>query len=345
MYILGIETSCDDTAASIVLDGKQVLSNVSINQDAFHRKFKGVVPEIASRKHLETLLPVIDEALAIPQLSLKQIDAIAVTTHPGLMGSLLVGVNTAKGLAHSHDLPLIGVNHLKAHLYALNLSKEFSYPILGLIVSGGHTLLVKANTALDIEIIGTTIDDACGECFDKVAKHLKLGYPGGPVIDTLAQKGNPDAIPYPIFNSTKSDNPYNFSYSGLKTAVIYQTQKLCPSKATPKIQDICASFQKAALRPLIKQAILAARKLAINTIGICGGVSANSYFRKLLSEEPGINFIAPELKYCPDNAAMVAGVAYHQAKENDFSNFADLTPSSRPVRPRSLTSNSPVLKL
>lgn len=345
MYVLGIETSCDDTAASVVLDGKRVLSNVSVNQDAFHQKYQGVVPEIASRKHLETMLPVIDEALINAQLNLKKIDVIAVTTHPGLMGALLIGVNTAKGLSQSHRMPLIAVNHLKAHLYALNLTHAFSYPILGLIVSGGHTLLVKANSPLDIEVLGTTIDDACGECFDKVAKYLKLGYPGGPIIDKLSQKGNTDAIPYPVYNSKKSDNAYNFSYSGLKTAVIYQTQKLYGRNSSPNIEDICASFQKAALVPLVKKAVAAARNLKVKTIGICGGVSANTYFRELLSKEPGIEFIAPELKYCPDNAAMVAGLAYHQAKENDFSSLADLIPSSRPIRPKTLATNSSVLKI
>ncbi len=331
MNILGIETSCDDTSASIVANGKQILSNVAISQDEFHRQYKGIVPEVASRKHLETLLPVIDEALRLANLKLKELDAIAVTTHPGLMGALLVGVNTAKGLAYSQGLPLIGVNHLSAHLYALSLSNEVNYPLIGLIVSGGHTLLVKASDPLTIDIIGTTIDDACGECFDKVAKYFELGYPGGPAIDKLSQNGDEHAIPYPIFKS-KGDNKYNFSYSGLKTAVIYQTEKICsPKKGSVKIEDISASFQKAAITPLVKKALLASEEFNIKTIGICGGVSANSYLRKLLAEVKGIEFIAPELKYCPDNAAMVAGIAYHQALKGDWSNLS-LTPSSRPIR-------------
>ena len=331
MNILGIETSCDDTAASVVVNGKEVLSNVTVSQDEFHRKYQGIVPELASRKHLETILPVVDEALTRAHLTLKDLNAIAVTTHPGLMGALLVGVNTAKGLAYSHGIPLIGVNHLSAHLYALNLSDEVHYPLLGLIVSGGHTLLVKASDPLSIDIIGTTIDDACGECFDKVAKHFGLGYPGGPFVDKLSKKGNANAIPYPIFKS-KGDNKYNFSYSGLKTAVIYQTDKLCPSEKSPaKIEDICASFQKAALLPLVKKILLASEEFNIKTVGICGGVSANSYFRKLLSESKGIHFLAPELKYCPDNAAMVAGLAYHQIIRGNQSNVS-LSPSSRPIR-------------
>ncbi|HMB01617.1 MAG TPA: tRNA (adenosine(37)-N6)-threonylcarbamoyltransferase complex transferase subunit TsaD, partial [Spirochaetota bacterium] len=249
MNILGIETSCDDTAAAIVADGRQILANITASQQQFHEKYSGVVPEIASRKHLELLLPVINDALVRAGLSLRELTAIAVSSHPGLIGSLLIGVNTAKALSWHLNLPLISINHLSAHLYALNLCHNITYPFIGLIVSGGHTLLVKAESPVSVKILGSTIDDACGEAFDKVAKYYNLGFPGGPVIDKLAADGNENSIAYPMV--MLKENNYNFSFSGLKTAVIYQTEKISGCK--PELKDLCASFQKAAFLPLYKK--------------------------------------------------------------------------------------------
>ena len=330
MIILGIESSCDDTAASLVEDGKNILSQVTIHQEEFHRAFAGVVPEIASRRHIETLLPVIDQALLEAGIGLNRIDAVAVTSHPGLIGSLMIGVNTAKALAYARDLPLVEVNHLAAHLYTLNLSFPVDYPLLGLIVSGGHTLLVKAHSPLDIHILGTTLDDACGECFDKVAKHLNIGFPGGPAVEDLAKEGDAERIPYPISLLDSEENRYHFSYSGLKTAVIHHTARLAPKGASPA--DICASFQKAALLPLVEKLLIASRDFAIDSMGICGGVAANGLFRKLL-EDRGVSFTAPPLSLCTDNASMVAGLGWEKARLGLFvESPLSLAPCSTSIR-------------
>jgi len=331
MHILGIETSCDDTSAAVVIDGVQILSNVVSSQNEFHAAFAGVVPEIASRKHIENILPVIDKALHDAGTVLDDIDAIAVTEAPGLIGSLLIGMNTAKALAMRLQKPLIPVNHLVAHMYALNLSNQINYPYIGLLVSGGHTMLCLMRDPVTMTMLGTTIDDACGEAFDKIAKHFNLGYPGGPVIDRLSAEGRDDAIRYPIVMLDESDNPFNFSYSGLKTAVVYQTEKyLADPSQKPSIPDICASFQKAALTVLLKKACRACRDYDIAGIGIAGGVSANRCLRRMLESEKEITPYLPPINLCTDNAAMIAGVAYHmQHKVLSGSALYKLVPRTR----------------
>lgn len=226
MLILGVETSCDDTCVSVVRNGSQILSNVISSQEEFHKQFQGVVPEIASRKHSEYLFPTIEQSLSIAKVSLQQIDAVAVTTRPGLLVSLLVGVNAAKGLALGLNKPLIPVHHLVGHLYSLPMSTKIVYPHLSYLLSGGHSLLVYVSGPLEFQVLGSTLDDACGEAFDKVAKFLGLGYPGGPQIDKLAQSGDPEAIDYPrSMMHNRQSASYALSYSGLKTSVLYETHK------------------------------------------------------------------------------------------------------------------------
>jgi N6-L-threonylcarbamoyladenine synthase len=312
MTILGIETSCDDTSAAIVQNGKNILSNVTAGQDEFHKRFSGVVPEIASRKHLELILPVVEKALSDADCGMEDIDSIAVTNRPGLFGSLLVGVQTATFISWAHSKPLKAVHHLLAHMYSLNLSTSVEYPYIGLLVSGGHTMLLEVNSPLSAKLIGTTLDDACGEAFDKVAKHYKLGYPGGPVIDRLSQRGDKTSIQYPRIMLTGNENTFNFSYSGLKTAVIYHTDKY--KKETSKhinTEDICASFQEAAIDVLVRKAVCACREKNIFRLGIAGGVSANSCLREKLKNANDIITYLPNISLCTDNAAMVAGLAAH----------------------------------
>lgn len=286
-------------------DGKNILSHTVFSQIPFHQRFQGVVPEIASRKHVEHLLPVMDETLKKANLSLSEIDAFAVTDKPGLMGSLLVGLTTAKTLAYVFQKPLIPVNHLVAHIYAAHLVSSLSFPFIGLLVSGGHTLLMVFRSWQEYEIVGTTIDDAIGEAFDKVAKWLDLGYPGGPVIDKLFYQGNPDAIPLPLVLLNKEKDRYHFSYSGLKTAVVYYYQR---NPDCNKV-DLVASFQKKAMDTLLIKVRLLVKDTGIKRVVIAGGVAANSYLRTIFQNTDFEVFIPP-LSLCTDNAAMVAGLAY-----------------------------------
>ncbi|GAH02678.1 unnamed protein product, partial [marine sediment metagenome] len=242
MLILGIETSCDETAAAVVENGKKILSNVVASQVDLHRKFWGIVPEIASRKHLELIIPIIKESLGEARIKLKDLDAVAATYGPGLLGSLLVGLIVAKGLAYALELPFIGINHLEAHFYANFLSyPEIVLPLVGLIISGGHTELIYLSKEREYEILGTTRDDAVGEAFDKVARILDLGYPGGPVIEKMAEKGNPQSIKLPLTHF--KNNSLDFSFSGIKTAVLYYVKDLERKKAPVPTADIAASFQ------------------------------------------------------------------------------------------------------
>lgn len=331
MVLLGIETSCDDTAVALVKDRTQILAEMRASQDRFHESFRGVVPEIASRKHLEFILPLVRDVLETAALGPEAVDAIAVTSRPGLFGSLLVGVNLAKSLAWAWGKPLLSVNHLSAHLFSLQFSKPLPYPHLGLIVSGGHTLLTLVNDPLEIKILGGTIDDACGEAFDKIAKHLDLPYPGGPALDALAQEGDENAVAYPLV--TLDGNAYDFSYSGLKTAVLYATQKL-KRKENPSRADIAASFQKAALSVLFKKAERACEEFQLNDVGIAGGVSANSFLRRHVASEKKIRYHFPPLTLCTDNAVMIAGLG-HVMAERGFSETSPLAlmPSARNAQP------------
>jgi N6-L-threonylcarbamoyladenine synthase len=317
MNILGIETSCDDTAAAVVADGKTILSNIISSQNEFHAKYGGIVPEIASRKHVELILYVIQDALDSANVTLPEIDAVAVTNRPGLVGSLLVGLSAAKGIAYCYQKPLIGVNHLLGHLYANMFEHpELDFPHLSLTVSGGHTLIMFVTSPTHYEILGHTVDDAVGEAYDKIAKFLGLGFPGGPVIDQMAKQGNPEAIPFPspLLNS----DDLNFSFSGLKTAVIRYVNGQQNAGQDINYADVVAGFQHAAIRVLVKKVLHAAKDKQVATITLSGGVAANSALREGLitqAQQHGFKVYYPRPVLCTDNGAMIAGVAYHLFRE------------------------------
>ncbi len=310
MLILGIDTSCDDTSISIVENGKNVIISLLSSQTDIHKKYSGVVPELAARAHLEIILYLVDEALKSSSLSLRNIDAIAVTNRPGLIGSLLVGVGLAKGLSFATQKPIIPVEHIASHIYSVHLTNELAFPYIALVVSGGHTIITKVLDNGIYEIIGTTLDDAVGEAYDKIAKHLNLGYPGGPVIDRLAKNGEDNAIEYPII-LLSAENKYNFSYSGLKTAAIYHTDKYIKKGKIATNENIALAFQKSAIEPLYQKVLLYSKESHINKVSISGGVAANSYLREKFSNSSDFECCMPELKYTTDNAAMVAGLGYH----------------------------------
>ncbi len=313
--VLAIETSCDETAVAIVKN-RNILSSVVASQMEIHAQYGGVVPEVASRQHVEIVNPAIARALTEAQLNWSDIDGIAATCAPGLVGALLVGLTTAKTLALLHHKPLVGVHHLEGHIYASYLcSPELQPPFLCLLVSGGHTSLIYVKDCGLYETLGQTRDDAAGEAFDKVARLLKLGYPGGPVIDRLAQQGNPKAFPLPIGQvslSTGGFHPYDTSFSGLKTAVLRLTQKLEQAGAPLPIPDLAASFQATVAKALTKRAIACAQDYGLTTIAIGGGVAANSGLRATLqaaAQPLNIRVIFPPMKFCTDNAAMIACAA------------------------------------
>ncbi|MBN2441372.1 MAG: tRNA (adenosine(37)-N6)-threonylcarbamoyltransferase complex transferase subunit TsaD [Spirochaetales bacterium] len=321
MKVLGIESSCDECSAAVVEDGKKILSNVIASQIEIHKPYYGVVPEIASRKHTEWIAPVVKEAIAQSGIKKNEIDGIAVTYRPGLIGSLLVGLSFAKGLALSLSLPFVGVDHMLAHLYAPHLEHDITYPYLGLIISGGHTIIAKVEDFQTFTVLGTTIDDACGEAFDKVAKYYDLGYPGGVAIDRLAAKGNPEAFRFPKPKLHKGDHSYDVSYSGLKTAVVNQLDLFHNKKFEKTRENIAASFQKTAIDMIVQRVLKAAKDTGITKIVAGGGVSANSYLRKRLGDEPDITAIFPSLKLCTDNAAMIAGIGFHLLVSGQTSSY------------------------
>jgi N6-L-threonylcarbamoyladenine synthase len=321
MNVLGIESSCDETAAAVVADGKRILSNVVATQIPFHERFHGVVPEIASRKHTEWILPVVEEALQTAGLAAADIDAVAATNRPGLMGSLLIGFTFAKTLAWAAQKPFIAVNHMLGHLYAAHLSEDISYPYLGLLVSGGHSIICKVSDFDNIEIMGATIDDAVGEAFDKVAKFYNLGYPGGAVIDKLAKSGNPRAAKFPLPNMRKGEHRYDVSYSGLKTAVINQISQFWNPEYEKTPENIAASFQETAVKILTRSLFRAVDDTGLTTVVAGGGVAANSRLRTLLAERTDLRCIFPPLKFCTDNAAMIAGVGYQFLRRGDRSGW------------------------
>lgn len=310
MKVLGIETSCDECSAAVVEDAKTILSNVVATQIEFHKPYYGIVPEIASRKHVEWITSVVTASIEKAGTQLTEIGAVAATFRPGLIGSLLVGLSFGKGLSLSLDIPFIGVDHIQAHLYAPHLEREISYPYIGLIVSGGHTLIAKVRGFDDIEVLGTTIDDACGEAFDKVAKHYDLGYPGGVAIDRLSKKGDPRAFRFPKPSLHKGDHKFDVSYSGLKTAVANQLEQFWDRKYEKSPENIAASFQRTAIDIIVERVLLASRETGITRVVAGGGVSANSYLRARLDGEEKIESIFPSLNLCTDNGAMVAGLAY-----------------------------------
>jgi len=311
VYILGIESSCDETAAAVVKNGREVLSNIISSQIVIHRKFGGVVPEIASRKHIENIMPVIDEALQQANVSLEDIDAVAVTYGPGLVGALLVGLSAAKSLAWATDKPLIGVNHLEGHVFANFLTDlELEPPFMALVVSGGHTALLKVTGYNSFEMLGQTRDDAAGEAFDKIARVMGLQYPGGPEIEKLALDGNPHAIEFPI---AKLDVPYEFSFSGLKSAVINYLHNQEQAKREVNRADVAASFQNAVVDALVQKAIRAMKDTGLKKIVLAGGVSANKTLQTTLAQamtKIGAELVHPMPILCTDNAVMIACRGY-----------------------------------
>ncbi len=329
MRVLGIETSCDECSAAVVEDGRNILSNVIATQIELHRPFDGVVPELASRLHTEWISQVVSAALKQANLQVEDIDAIAATSRPGLLGSLLVGLNFAKGMASVLKVPFIGIDHIRAHLYAPQIEHPLEYPYLGVLLSGGHTVICKVNSYDSMEVLGTTIDDAIGEAFDKVAKHYGLGYPGGVMIDRLAKSGDPYAFKFSGPKMGKGFHPYDISYSGLKTAVINQLDIFSTGKeATP--ENIAASFQRVAVGMLMKRVEKALEDTGLKRISAGGGVAANSLVRSSLKalEERGFEVSFPSLKLCTDNGAMVAGLGYRYISDGITSDYA-ITASAR----------------
>ncbi len=314
IMILAIESSCDETAASVVKNGREVLSNVISSQIELHKLYGGVVPEIASRKHIEKINQVIEEALSEAKVALDDIDAIGVTYGPGLVGALLVGVAEAKAIAYAKNLPLVGVHHIEGHISANFIeNKELEPPFICLVVSGGHTHLVCVKDYGKYEIIGRTRDDAAGEAFDKVARAIGLGYPGGPKIDKLSKEGNPEAIVFP--KAHINDAPYDFSFSGVKSAVLNYING-CQMKGTEYNRaDIAASFQKAVTDVLVENAMRAVKEYGVSKLAIAGGVAANSTLRSAMKkacEEQNVQFYYPSPIFCTDNAAMIGVAAYYE---------------------------------
>jgi len=314
MKILAIESSCDETAAAVVEDGRHVLSNSVYTQIDIHKIYGGVVPEIASRKHTEKITAVVEQALSDAGISARDLDAVAVTYAPGLIGALLTGVSYAKAYAYSLDIPLIPVHHLRGHVAGNYLThSNLQPPFLSLIVSGGHSHIVHVKSYTDYEIVGRTHDDAAGEAFDKVARILGIGYPGGREIEKLAREGNPHYLQLP--HSVFSDNPYDFSFSGLKTNVINHVHKLEQNGQAPNKADVAASFCHTITSTLCDHFIRAALDLGISTLVLAGGVSANGILREkvsLAAKHHNFQLYLPELKYCGDNAAMIASQAFYE---------------------------------
>lgn len=314
VYILAIESSCDETAASVVKNGREVLSNVISSQIALHTLYGGVVPEIASRKHIEKINQVIESALAEAGMTLEEITAVAVTYGPGLVGALLVGVAEAKALAYAAKKPLVGVHHIEGHVSANFIENpDLEPPFVCLIVSGGHTHLVLVKDYGEFEIIGRTRDDAAGEAFDKVARAVGLGYPGGPKVDKAARGGNRHAFEFP--RAKVGENPYDFSFSGLKSAVLNDINRAKMMNEEINVPDLAASFQYAVIEALVSRAVLAAKEYGCDKLAIAGGVASNSALRESMQEacdREGIRFFRPSPVYCTDNAAMIGVAAYYE---------------------------------
>ena len=332
MKILGIDTSCDETAAAVVADGREILSNVVASQVKAHQEYGGIVPELASRKHIEAINYIVSRSLAEAGVTFKDLEAIAVTNRPGLIGALLVGVAAAKSLAYCHNLPLLGINHIEGHIYANCMAHDtLPFPHICLTVSGGHTLLVEVHEGWQYKVLGGTQDDAAGEVYDKVAKYLGLGFPGGKVIDDLAQKGDPSAVKFP--RPMRNTDDYQFSFSGIKTSVRYFVEKARragtlvengqenvkssnPDMIT--VEDIAASFQAAVVDVLVYKSLRAAEATDAGAITLTGGVAANSQLRaslKLAAAEMGAEVYYPPMNLCTDNGAMIAGIAYQKYQQ------------------------------
>lgn len=330
--ILGIETSCDETAASVVKDGKYVLSNIVSSQIAIHEKYGGVVPELASRNHLEKIIPVIEEALRKAEVSQADISRIAVTSGPGLVGSLLVGLSTAKAISFGLGIPFVGIDHLEAHITAAHLEHDVPFPFLGLIVSGGHTSLYTVDSYTEFRLLGKTRDDAAGEAFDKASKLLGLGYPGGVQIDRISKEGDPQSINFP--RPFKNTSSFDFSFSGIKTSLVYYLKKN-PVTDKNRLPDICASYQEAIVETLVDKTLSAAKSSGIKNVVISGGVASNSRLRMLAKErfeQEGMSLYIPSPEYCTDNAAMIGALGYHKSRNGESSSLG-LAPYST-TRPK-----------
>ncbi|QQE47534.1 t(6)A37 threonylcarbamoyladenosine biosynthesis protein [Peptoniphilus harei] len=326
MKVLAVESSCDETSVAVVEDGRKVYSNVIASQIDTHKKFGGVVPEIASRQHVEAINTVLKEGLDEAGVDLKDIDIIAATKGPGLIGALLVGLSAGKTLAIATNKPFVGVNHIVGHVCANYISfKDLEPPFIGLIISGGHTYLIEVKDYVDFTLHGRTVDDAVGEAFDKVARSMGIGYPGGPIVDKLAKEGK-ETIDFPRV-MIKEDN-YNFSFSGLKTAVLNYLNSTKLRGEEIVIEDVCKSFQEAVVDVLLEKSFRLAREKNMDKIVLCGGVSANSRIREAFEEKgekENIKIFYPDLKLCTDNAAMIASAAYYEymAGNLDEENFAN----------------------
>jgi N6-L-threonylcarbamoyladenine synthase len=331
MLVLGVETSCDDTAAAVLQDGRTILANVVSSQDQVHGPYGGVVPELASRQHIRNILPIVDGALQKAGVTLKEIDGIAVTYGPGLVGSLLVGLSLVKGMSFRSGIPYVGVNHLEAHLLAIHLEHEVRFPYIALLASGGHTLLYRVNGVGAYVYLGGTRDDAAGEAYDKVAKMMGLGYPGGRAIDQLAKTGDRTAIRFPRARFRKDS--YAFSFSGIKTSVWHYLKARGKEQWEREIADIAASFQEAVIDMLVNPTIKAALASGVPRIVLSGGVAANSRLRENIAQRgavEGIEVFFPAAKFCTDNGAMIALAGYHWLKRGRRDDFrlnadADLT--------------------
>lgn len=330
MIVLGIETSCDECSAAVVKDGREILSNVIATQIELHKPYQGVVPELASRLHTEWIGQVVEAAIRQAGLEKKDLDAVAVTSRPGLLGSLLVGVNFGKSFATALGIPFIGIDHIRAHLYASQIENPLEYPYLGVLVSGGHTVICKVNDYDKVDVLGTTIDDAIGEAFDKVAKFYDLGFPGGVVIDRLSKSGDPNAFLFPGPTLDRTEHPYDMSYSGLKTAVINQKDKFRNKDAADTPENIAASFQRQAVGILMKRVRIALKDTGLRRVSAGGGVAANSLLRSELKdlEKGGYTVTFPSLKLCTDNGAMIAGLAYRYLVDG-YKDDEHLTASAR----------------
>jgi N6-L-threonylcarbamoyladenine synthase len=332
--VLGIETSCDETAVALVEDGRKILSNVLSSQHDIHGRFGGVVPELASRAHLERLNPLMAEALRHAGASWSEVEAVAVTQGPGLVGALLVGLATGKAVALARGVPLIGVNHLEGHIYANFLEHDPpDPPYVCLLVSGGHTLVAHVPEPHRYEILGQTLDDAAGEAFDKVARYLGLGYPGGPVLDALAAKGDPDAVRFPRAMAGSGD--FDFSLSGLKTAVIRHVRAERAAGREVDHADLAASFQEAVVDVQVQKTMAAAEEKGVTVVLLGGGVVANSRLRERMAREAdarGIRLLYPSLELCTDNAAMIASAGFFRLERGERSPFDMAADPSLPLR-------------
>lgn len=324
MLVLGVESSCDETAVAIVRDGKEVLSNVVLSQIDIHTKFGGVVPEIASREHVYNVSMVFEEAFKKANLSPEDIDLIAVTKGPGLIGSLLVGLNAAKTLALIYNKPLIGINHLAGHIYANSIEHDMKFPSIALLVSGGNTELIYMKDHFDFEIIGETLDDAVGEAYDKVARVVGIGYPGGPIVDKLAHLGKDT---YNLPRVTLGNDNYNFSFSGLKSAVINLNHNAKQRNEEINVNDLCCSFQEAVTDVLVSKSLKACKEYNVKQLIVAGGVSANKGLKEKLNienKDSNLEICIPSIKYCTDNAVMIACAGYYRYLKNDTLDTLDL---------------------